>query len=393
MTATRANPYDSMTVDELKAVVVAKEAAEQRIHAEKLAAVAALDRRTGGLVPDMPAEGITPVFAPTAAWLRSQTPLGPGAAASVVRTARLLDAIPAVATASLGGELGSEQAVIVARGLERLDDRDLAETAAPVWIEYAKECEPEPLRRRLREWVASHAEEVFERQSASDRDRRGLRLTPDVDGMTRVRGLLDPASATIVCTAIESLAKRKTDDDDDRPYTQRLCDAFTEICDRVMRHDDDLPLFGGAAPSVIVTITDQDLCGRGGGTSAYGPLPRWSLETLACDANISRVVMTPESVVVDVGRSLRLVTPHLRRALIARDKGCVRKGCGRPPAWCDAHHLVAWEVGGGTDLDNCVLLCRRHHVMWHQGLIGLKDLNLPWLWSLAEAGRPPPVLA
>jgi hypothetical protein len=78
--------------------------------------------------------------------------------------------------------------------------------------------------------------------------------------------------------------------------------------------------------------------------------------------------------------------------LIARDLGCVRKGCGRPAAWCDAHHLVPWEDGGLTDLNNLVLLCRRHHVMWHQGLIGLQDLNVPWLWALAESGRPPPVL-
>jgi hypothetical protein len=161
----------------------------------------------------------------------------------------------------------------------------------------------------------------------------------------------------------------------------------------VRRSDDDLPTFGGSAPQVLVTITATGLCGRSGGSSPYaGPLPRWSFETMACDANISRVVMTPESVVVDVGRSMRLVTPHLRRALVARDKGCVRKGCGRPPAWCDAHHLVAWEDGGTTDLDNCVLLCRRHHVLWHQGLIGLLDLDLPWLWALAESGRPPPVL-
>jgi len=34
---------------------------------------------------------------------------------------------------------------------------------------------------------------------------------------------------------------------------------------------------------------------------------------------------------------------------------------------CDGHHLVHWINGGPTDLDNLVLLCRRHHRMVHEG--------------------------
>ncbi|HSS61195.1 MAG TPA: HNH endonuclease signature motif containing protein, partial [Candidatus Limnocylindrales bacterium] len=42
-------------------------------------------------------------------------------------------------------------------------------------------------------------------------------------------------------------------------------------------------------------------------------------------------------------------------------------GCERPASWCDAHHLVHWIDDGLTDLDNLVLLCRRHHRMVHEG--------------------------
>lgn len=385
MSTTYVADFAALGVEDLKAVVLSKDAELRRAAAGRSAALAELDRRTGGLVPESPAEGIGPVFVPLAAWLRSQTPLGPGGASSAVRTASLVGVWPEVTAASVAGTLGTEQAGLVAHALDRLDDRALAEAAAPVWLAYAEACEPEPLRRRIRQWVADHAEEAFGRQSAAEHNRRGLRLTPDVDGMTRVRGLLDPTSAAIVLSALEPLARPKLGDDDDRSWSERLCDAFVDACDRVMRHDGDLPLFGGSPPALLVTITAEGLCGRSGGSSPYaGPLPRWALEALACDATVSRVLMTPESVVVDVGRSMRLVSPHLRRALIARDKGCVRKGCGRPPAWCDAHHLVAWEDGGATDLDNCVLLCRRHHVLWHQGLIGLRDLDLPWLSAVAH---------
>lgn len=31
------------------------------------------------------------------------------------------------------------------------------------------------------------------------------------------------------------------------------------------------------------------------------------------------------------------------------------------PEWCERHHVVAWQEGGATDLDNLTLLCRYHH--------------------------------
>ncbi|MFC4854143.1 HNH endonuclease signature motif containing protein [Actinophytocola glycyrrhizae] len=70
---------------------------------------------------------------------------------------------------------------------------------------------------------------------------------------------------------------------------------------------------------------------------------------------------------LDVGRRQRLVTGPLRRALIARDRGCVAPGCDRPPEWYEAHHLVHWANGGATSLDNTALLCGYHHTLVHQG--------------------------
>jgi hypothetical protein len=35
---------------------------------------------------------------------------------------------------------------------------------------------------------------------------------------------------------------------------------------------------------------------------------------------------------------------------------------------------------------NLVLLCRRHHVLWHLGRLGLHSLRIPWH---ADAGGPP----
>ena len=63
-------------------------------------------------------------------------------------------------------------------------------------------------------------------------------------------------------------------------------------------------------------------------------------------------------------------TPHVtsaqRRALRLRDGGCAFPGCGQT-RFLHAHHIVFWEHGGRTDLDNLVLLCQRHHRLLHHG--------------------------
>ena len=90
---------------------------------------------------------------------------------------------------------------------------------------------------------------------------------------------------------------------------------------------------------------------------------RW----LACDGNVARIVFGPDGAVLDHGREQRLATPHQRRALDARDQGCVFAGCSAPTWWCDAHHLLEWLYGGATDLPNLALLCERHHTKVHHG--------------------------
>jgi hypothetical protein len=88
---------------------------------------------------------------------------------------------------------------------------------------------------------------------------------------------------------------------------------------------------------------------------------------LTCDAEVARVLMGATGEVLELGRSTRVVSRAQRRALVLRDRGCGFPGCDRPPEWCDAHHLRHWADGGTTDLANLLLLCRRHHVLCHEG--------------------------
>ncbi|MFI6828154.1 DUF222 domain-containing protein [Kribbella sp. NPDC050241] len=125
----------------------------------------------------------------------------------------------------------------------------------------------------------------------------------------------------------------------------------------------------GAKATITVTIDLQDLKSAAAdatGEVVYGDnLSAAAIRRLACDAKIIPLVLGSHSEPLDVGRAERLVNRAMRRALNARDKGCVV--CGAPPIQCDAHHVRSWIDGGPTAVSNLALLCRRHHIDLHAG--------------------------
>ena len=91
---------------------------------------------------------------------------------------------------------------------------------------------------------------------------------------------------------------------------------------------------------------------------------------ICCDAGVSRVLTRPGPAILEFGRSRRTTSRAQRRYLDVRDGGCVFPHCGKPPALCDAHHLIFWadqDHPGDTDVDNLALLCWAHHVAVHEG--------------------------
>jgi len=66
------------------------------------------------------------------------------------------------------------------------------------------------------------------------------------------------------------------------------------------------------------------------------------------------------SLPLDIGYSEN-IPPHIRRAVILRDRHCAWPGCRKPPSQCDIHHITHRSRGGRTSLVNCVLLCEFHH--------------------------------
>jgi len=84
-------------------------------------------------------------------------------------------------------------------------------------------------------------------------------------------------------------------------------------------------------------------------TGAGNPLPPESIARLACDAVLQRVVVNERGIPIDVGRKSRTATDAQWHSLRVTYRSCAWKGCERPLAWCQAHHIHEWDRGGATD--------------------------------------------
>jgi hypothetical protein len=150
------------------------------------------------------------------------------------------------------------------------------------------------------------------------------------------------------------------------PPGRRLAEAFGVFLEAV--DPARMPLHGGDATTVIVTVDREVLAGRLAGVGLVGeePISAGQVRRLACTAQIIPAVLGGKSEVLDLGRGSRLFKPAQRKAMALRDKRCRAEGCIVPAAWCEAHHATRpWTQGGRTDLADGVLLCSWHHHRAH----------------------------
>jgi uncharacterized protein DUF222/HNH endonuclease len=316
----------------------------------------------------------------TAAWLRDRLTLDTHAARHLVDLATALDRHPAVDAALSAGTIDTRQAAAITDSVDLLQDRDPddrvdAETVTAAearLVEFATEFAPAKLRRlggRILDHVAPGIAEAFDarilrRQERRAYRQRGFTLSPPVDGSVRVGGYLSIEDAAVVAAALDPLCSPRPGDD--RTPPQLRADALVDVCRLAMRTT-ALPDNGGEPPQITVTVPFNPLTAELG-TAVLDNGERLTPATarrLACDAKVLPIVLGGDSQILDVGQNRRLATGPLRRALVARDRGCAFPACDRPARWCDAHHIKSWTTGGPTSLTNLVLLCRHHHTLVH----------------------------
>lgn len=315
---------------------------------------------------------------------------------------------PAVENALCSGQIGVDAASIICRTLteavpgtlrpEAVDEAELhlvsAATATVGDAGHTRRYTVDEIGR-----LATRIREHLDPDGAEPRDgvKQALRgfSYPRVgaDGMARGTYALPPLQLGIFLTAVDSILSPRTADPgrpqpgsdegisdseaaecvppDLRSSQQKLLDAVMTLIDMAAASPAASRL-NGAAPTVNVHVTLKDLTkGRGVGwiDGSSEPVPMSTVNMLQCDADTVLTVFGDNGQVLHQGKTQRLATRAQRRALAARDGGCVIPGCAVPPSRCQAHHVIPWVsagfAAGRTDIDNLALLCPFHHSTIH----------------------------
>ena len=207
---------------------------------------------------------------------------------------------------------------------------------------------------------------------ATDPTNNHLHLVPTTGGITYISGQLVGELALTIKKLIDGetdrvLTRYRTDaettDSETAPpsRSQAAAEALAELLDRGVSVPDGHGKL--SEPEIVVILNDQS----GELTDDNGNHLSPQILRFIIAAGLIRPLEASDSGdPLRMGRTLRYANRHQRRALTARDGGCIFPGCDRPASWCDAHHVDEWDHNGPTDIDNMGLLCRHHHRVTHR---------------------------
>ena len=289
-------------------------------------------------------------------WLRFNCKMTTGAAANSIAVGETMIRIPESAQAVTDNEIGYAHLTTIVRTEDAVGER----FNEKLLLEKARESSPGKFYYICHHYRHAADPKRYADEQAEQVLQRRLKLSTWMDGSVLISGQLDPAGGAALRAAIEPLVRR-TGAHDDRDLEQRQADALVELA-----------LRGGSPAQIQVTSSLETLLGLAGAPAAdlelcALPISAKTVERLACDCSITRILLGSDSMVIDVGRAKRTISGPARKALNVRDQGCTWPGCERPASWCDGHHLEHWAHGGSNEPDNITLLCGRHHWMVHEG--------------------------
>jgi hypothetical protein len=278
-----------------------------------------------------------------------------------------------VSAAFSAGDIGLEAATVVCSAIEALPGgvpMSMHTEIEVLLVDIARDEGTRSVVQRSMQIADRFDPDELERQEDENRTKRWLQLIRQHDGSIKMRGVLDKESAALALAVLDPLSAPLPTVNgvpDTRLPERRYADAFLQLCQLATP---TLPEVRGERPHMFVTTTLESLQRKVG--SALGSLEgghlitRNAIRRIACDANVIPVGLGSAGQPLDIGRTTRIVTHGLRRALILRDEGCAFPGCDRPPLWCDAHHIDHWADGGPTSLCNLALLCVHRHDRVHK---------------------------
>jgi hypothetical protein len=216
------------------------------------------------------------------------------------------------------------------------------------------------------------------------RAKRSLRLYIQPDGTTKLVWIMDPETAATVRDIYDRTTSPKlggvrfVDPErqalsdailaDQRRPDQLASDGFEQLLKLGADANPGFLLVSGA-PVIRLTATKAAFQRGTGLARIDGQVAPVSIHTawrLTCEAGTAGIVFNEDGTVLDFGREQRFFTRKQKEALAIIWGGCASPGCERPPSWCEAHHIVFWKRDNGkTNLADGILLCRHHHLLFH----------------------------
>lgn len=359
--------------------------------------------------------------------LRHATGVSRRQAVGRVRTVRVLDDLPVVRDALEAGKVSFANAARLAEASEAAG-ADAVQADAGL-LSDAKSMSDDQFAREARRWVARNRSDGGEADYARRRARRSLRIWDGDDGMTHLRGELDPMTGERIRNRLEAEARRlrRSDGRDERrSFPQAMADALDGVTatgsDIVQGRGRANPAWSGQSPGGSNNVQGrggQSPGGRVGGdagcrsgngrdSDADGRRDNGHNGDAAAD-NLHRgrpiadiaVVSYVDSGTGDLVSQLATGEPlppsvlerlacnasitgilydtngtplwrgtSKRTATAAQLRALIARdggcvGCGCHPALCQAHHIRPASQGGPTTIANMVLLCWDCHYKVH----------------------------
>ena len=286
---------------------------------------------------------------------------------------RVCTALPGFEDALTAGTVAAGHIDAIANATRNLDDAttaefnarhdDLLDDATRLGVDaFERNCRDLAKSLTAQAAAASDADELDHQRAASN----VRRWVDQRTGMCHTHLELDPVRDRALWAAIEAgrATLRQCDGNRRTPWDQLTVDAVVAAIgggDRADRVPEITVLIDHR--SLIDGLHSRGICETDNGM----PLPVSTVRRLCCEAELLPVVLDGAGQALDVGMAKRTATRAQRRALRAMHRTCAHPDCTVPFDACRIHHVIPWQAGGPTDIDDLLPVCEPHHHLVHEG--------------------------
>ncbi|MDQ0677849.1 hypothetical protein QFZ30_001231 [Arthrobacter pascens] len=253
----------------------------------------------------------------------------------------------------------------------------------------AGELVPSRFRHKARTWRERHHPDSIEKRHARSAKDRRLEYAPDRDGMAWLSAYLPADAAAGIWNRATAAARALQGPTEPRTLTQLRADtAATWLLGAGGESASGLSTahptaenstIGGVgtggvpspAAQVLITVPVFSLLGltdEPAVLDGYGPIPATMAARLVADGadSFHRVLTDPRTgAPLEIGRTSYRIPKAMRQWLRLRDGKCPFPGCNNHSLDNEADHLLAWNDGGTTGINNLGQPCPKHHRLKH----------------------------